>query len=206
MFKSQLGGLTLNHQKWPEVGPEWSPGPENRPPACHGHFQACGTSHCTAMFCAHNLGRVDHCRFRESWVELRTAKPKHEHMTGRPSVHRTRTSVQTTRTHVQTFPNKRSDSYRWFDFGLNGIRTSVQIIRTPNTNTEQPEQRALPTLHRIVVPMANHAQSSWAGESQPKYNHTQRWEVQGQVLALRIANATCRPCSRDAECLSLIHI
>ena len=32
MFKSQIGGLALNRRKWPEVGPEWSPGPENRPP------------------------------------------------------------------------------------------------------------------------------------------------------------------------------
>ena len=31
MFKSQIGGLALNRQKWLEVGPEWSPGPENRP-------------------------------------------------------------------------------------------------------------------------------------------------------------------------------
>ena len=32
MFKSQIGGLALNQRKLPEVGPEWSPGPENRPP------------------------------------------------------------------------------------------------------------------------------------------------------------------------------
>ena len=32
MFKSQMGGLALNRQKWSEMGPEWSPGPENRPP------------------------------------------------------------------------------------------------------------------------------------------------------------------------------
>ena len=32
MFKSQIVGLALNHQKWSEIGPEWSPGPENRPP------------------------------------------------------------------------------------------------------------------------------------------------------------------------------
>ena len=32
MFKSQIGGLALNRRKWPEMGPEWSPGPENRPP------------------------------------------------------------------------------------------------------------------------------------------------------------------------------
>ena len=32
MFKSQIGGLALNRRKWPEIGPEWSPGPENRPP------------------------------------------------------------------------------------------------------------------------------------------------------------------------------
>ena len=30
LFKSQIGGLALNHQTWPEMGPEWSPGPENR--------------------------------------------------------------------------------------------------------------------------------------------------------------------------------
>ena len=32
MFKSQIGGLALNRRKWAEMGPEWSPGPENRPP------------------------------------------------------------------------------------------------------------------------------------------------------------------------------
>ena len=32
MFKSQIGGLALNRRIWPEMGPEWSPGPENRPP------------------------------------------------------------------------------------------------------------------------------------------------------------------------------
>ena len=32
MFKSQIGGLALNRRKWLEMGPEWSPGPENRPP------------------------------------------------------------------------------------------------------------------------------------------------------------------------------
>ena len=32
MFTSQIGGLALNRRKWPEMGPEWSPGPENRPP------------------------------------------------------------------------------------------------------------------------------------------------------------------------------
>ena len=32
MFKSQIGGLALNQRKWSEVGPEWSPGPENRSP------------------------------------------------------------------------------------------------------------------------------------------------------------------------------
>ena len=30
MFKSQIGGLALNHQKWLEMGPEWSPRPENQ--------------------------------------------------------------------------------------------------------------------------------------------------------------------------------
>ena len=44
MFRSQIGGLALNRRKWSEMGPEWSPGPENRTPACHGHFQASGTS------------------------------------------------------------------------------------------------------------------------------------------------------------------
>ena len=32
MFKPQIGGLALNHQKWLEMGPEWSPGLENQPP------------------------------------------------------------------------------------------------------------------------------------------------------------------------------
>ena len=32
MFKSQKIGPERNHQTWPEMGPEWSPGPENRPP------------------------------------------------------------------------------------------------------------------------------------------------------------------------------
>ena len=32
MFKSQIGGLALNRRKWSEMGPEWSPGPENRSP------------------------------------------------------------------------------------------------------------------------------------------------------------------------------
>ncbi len=32
MFKSQIGGLALNRQKWSEMGIEWSPGPENRSP------------------------------------------------------------------------------------------------------------------------------------------------------------------------------
>ena len=30
MFKSQIGGLALNRRKWPEMDPDWSPGPENR--------------------------------------------------------------------------------------------------------------------------------------------------------------------------------
>ena len=29
MFKSQIGGLALNHQKWSEMDPEWSPFLEN---------------------------------------------------------------------------------------------------------------------------------------------------------------------------------
>ena len=33
LFKSQKGGLALNRRKWPEMGPEWSPGSENRPPS-----------------------------------------------------------------------------------------------------------------------------------------------------------------------------
>ena len=32
MFKSQIGGLAPNRRKWPEMGPEWSPGLENRSP------------------------------------------------------------------------------------------------------------------------------------------------------------------------------
>ena len=32
MFNSQRGGLALNRRKWAEMGPESSPGPENRPP------------------------------------------------------------------------------------------------------------------------------------------------------------------------------
>ena len=32
MFKSQKVGPAPNHQKWFEMGREWSPGPENRPP------------------------------------------------------------------------------------------------------------------------------------------------------------------------------
>ena len=32
MFKSQIGGLALDGRKCSEMGPEWSPGPENRPP------------------------------------------------------------------------------------------------------------------------------------------------------------------------------
>ena len=32
MFKSQIVGLALNRRKWSEMGPEWSPGPENPPP------------------------------------------------------------------------------------------------------------------------------------------------------------------------------
>ena len=32
LFKSQTGGLALNRRKRPEMCPEWSPGPENRPP------------------------------------------------------------------------------------------------------------------------------------------------------------------------------
>ena len=32
MFKSQKVGPALDRRKWPEMGPEWSPGPENRPP------------------------------------------------------------------------------------------------------------------------------------------------------------------------------
>ena len=31
MLKSQIGGLALNRRKWPEMGPEWSPDPENQP-------------------------------------------------------------------------------------------------------------------------------------------------------------------------------
>ena len=30
-FKSEKVRLALNHQKWPETGPEWSPGSENPP-------------------------------------------------------------------------------------------------------------------------------------------------------------------------------
>ena len=32
MFKSQISGLALNRRKWSEMGPEWSPGLENRSP------------------------------------------------------------------------------------------------------------------------------------------------------------------------------
>ena len=32
MFKSQKVGPAPNRRKWPEMGPEWSPGPENRSP------------------------------------------------------------------------------------------------------------------------------------------------------------------------------
>ena len=32
LFRSQIGSLALNRRKWPEVGPEWSPGSESRPP------------------------------------------------------------------------------------------------------------------------------------------------------------------------------
>ena len=32
VLKSQVGGLALNRRKWSEMGPEWSPGPENPPP------------------------------------------------------------------------------------------------------------------------------------------------------------------------------
>ena len=32
MFKSQIGDLVPYRRKWPEMGPEWSPGPENRSP------------------------------------------------------------------------------------------------------------------------------------------------------------------------------
>ena len=32
LCKSQIGGLALNRRKWPEMGPEWSPGGENRSP------------------------------------------------------------------------------------------------------------------------------------------------------------------------------
>ena len=32
MLKSQIVRLALNSQKWSEMGPEWSPGPENRSP------------------------------------------------------------------------------------------------------------------------------------------------------------------------------
>ena len=38
MFKSQIGGLALNQRKWPEMGPEWSPGPENRSPGFPRRF------------------------------------------------------------------------------------------------------------------------------------------------------------------------
>ena len=31
VFKSQVGGQALNHQKWDETGPEWSPGLQNPP-------------------------------------------------------------------------------------------------------------------------------------------------------------------------------
>ena len=31
MFKSQKRGLALDWRKWSEMGPEWSPGPENPP-------------------------------------------------------------------------------------------------------------------------------------------------------------------------------
>ena len=38
LFKSQIGGLALNRRKWPEMGPEWSPGPENRSPGFSRQF------------------------------------------------------------------------------------------------------------------------------------------------------------------------
>ena len=34
MFKSQMGGLALNPRKCHKMGPEWSPGPENRSLGC----------------------------------------------------------------------------------------------------------------------------------------------------------------------------
>ena len=38
MLKSQIGGLALNRRKLSEMGPEWSPGPENRPPGMQRPF------------------------------------------------------------------------------------------------------------------------------------------------------------------------
>ena len=32
LFNSQIGSLALNRRKWSEMGPEWSPDPENRSP------------------------------------------------------------------------------------------------------------------------------------------------------------------------------
>ena len=38
MLKCQICGLALNRRKWPEMGPEWSPGLES------DHFHTSGTS------------------------------------------------------------------------------------------------------------------------------------------------------------------
>ena len=43
MFKSQIGGLALNPRNCFKMGPEWSPGPENRPPSMPRHILASGT-------------------------------------------------------------------------------------------------------------------------------------------------------------------
>ena len=47
MFKSQIGGLALNRRKWSEMGPEWSPGPENRPPGMPRPFSRLWDQSCS---------------------------------------------------------------------------------------------------------------------------------------------------------------
>ena len=97
MFKSQIGGLALNRRKCSEMGPESSPGLENRPPGMPRPFpslwdQSRGPKSATKvkklLVWGLALGlcqRSDICTKRSDVLTLLTSSPSH-HAAGRCQV------------------------------------------------------------------------------------------------------------------------
>ena len=62
VLKSQIICLALNRQKWSEMGPEWSPGPENRAPGMPRPFPSlcdgsCSPKSATSKNCLFGVSR-----------------------------------------------------------------------------------------------------------------------------------------------------